>query len=173
MHLLAFSQATCLQTLPHIFYTSFYISLPSTCFISSGHYHLQGTSPLFSLTPTEGCWLFQLLQPRTPHPDLSTLVILFRNSSLRSCSLTCPLLIPMWQITTSLHLLKTMSYSQLVLRMAKSLEVEQPPPPKQDLMFDDINQDKTPPLSLAFVPAMLDLVKESWDKPPSFLQISR
>ena len=66
-----------------------------------------------------------------------------------------------------------MSYSQLVTRMAKSLEidVEEPPPQKKDLVFDDLNQDKTPHLRLSFIPAMLDLVKDSWDKPPSSLQI--
>ena len=48
------------------------------------------------------------------------------------------------------------SYSQIISWMAKSLQlnVEYPPPPKQDLVFDDINQEKTHPLSLAFIPAM-------------------
>ena len=66
------------------------------------------------------------------------------------------------------------SYSQLVMRMAKSLQldIEEPPAQKKDLVFDDLNQDKTPPLSSSFIPAMLDLVKESWYKPPSTLQIS-
>ena len=30
-----------------------------------------------------------------------------------------------------------------------------------------------PPLSVTFIPTMLDLIKESWDKPSSSLQISR
>ena len=66
-------------------------------------------------------------------------------------------------------------YSQLILHMAKLLEldIDQPPPSKQDLMFDDINQEKSPPLSLAFIPSMLDLIKESWNKRPTSLQISR
>ena len=50
---------------------------------------------------------------------------------------------------------------------------QQPPPPKQDLVFDYINQEKSPPLSLAFIMAMLDLIEESWDKPSSSLQMSR
>ena len=45
--------------------------------------------------------------------------------------------------------------------MAKALklDVEQPPPPKEDLAFGDINQEKSHPLSLAFIPALMEDVK--------------
>ena len=65
------------------------------------------------------------------------------------------------------------SYSKFILCMAKSLEldIEQPPPPKQDLVFNDINLEKSSLLSLAFILSMLDLIKESWDKPSMSTQI--
>nr|XP_020644694.1 voltage-dependent calcium channel subunit alpha-2/delta-4 [Pogona vitticeps] len=58
--------------------------------------------------------------------------------------------------------------------MAKSLELdtEQSALPKHDLIFEDINQEKSPPLSLTFVPAIMD-IKESWDKSSTSLQIPR
>ena len=67
------------------------------------------------------------------------------------------------------------SYLQLIICMAKSLElnIDQPLPPKHDQVFEDINQERSPPLSLAFILVMLDLIKESWAQLPSLLQISR
>ena len=51
--------------------------------------------------------------------------------------------------------------------MAKTLKLqtEQPPPPKGDLVFGDISQERSPPLSLAFISALMELIKESWNQP--------
>ena len=60
-------------------------------------------------------------------------------------------------------------------RMAKSLKLEakETPQPKEDLVFGDLQQDKSAPLSLAFIPALIELVKESWSLPPNSTQITR
>ena len=67
------------------------------------------------------------------------------------------------------------SYTHMLARMAKSLKLgtKEPPKPKEDLVFGDIVQDKAAPLSLAFIPSLMDIVKESWSLPPNSTQITR
>ena len=58
------------------------------------------------------------------------------------------------------------SYVEMISRMAKTLKMqtEQPPPPLEDLIFGDIDQERSQPLSLAFIPALMNLIKESWNQ---------
>ena len=57
------------------------------------------------------------------------------------------------------------SYAQLILCMAKTLQLDvEISQQEKDLVFHDMVQDKTPPPSLSLIPALLDLVKTSWDK---------
>ena len=67
------------------------------------------------------------------------------------------------------------SYVQMVSRMAKTLKMntEQPPAPTEDLIFGDINQERSPPLSLNYIPALMDLIKEHWTQPATSLPVSR
>lgn len=60
------------------------------------------------------------------------------------------------------------TYSQLVAKIAKV----QPPPPDDDKVFEDITQSQTPPLRLALIKSFMTLVKESWEKPSSFVPMS-
>ncbi|KAJ7330118.1 hypothetical protein JRQ81_016292 [Phrynocephalus forsythii] len=59
------------------------------------------------------------------------------------------------------------SFSDLTLKMVKSLQIEiqTPPPPILDLVFDDILIDSANPVHMAMLPLLLCLVKESWKKP--------
>ena len=50
------------------------------------------------------------------------------------------------------------------------LDTQLPSQQEKDLIFHGLEQEKTPPPSLSLIPALLQLVKESWDKPPSTLQ---
>ena len=66
------------------------------------------------------------------------------------------------------------SYAQLILRMAKTLKLDaQIPQQELDLVFQDMEQDKIPLPSLSLILAFLTLVKDSWEKSPSTLQILR
>ena len=62
----------------------------------------------------------------------------------------------------------------MVSRMGKALKLdtEEPPPPEEDLVFGNINQEWIPQLSLAFIPTLMDLVKESWELPSTSSQVS-
>ena len=53
------------------------------------------------------------------------------------------------------------SYSQMISRMAKSLQlhIKEPPSPEADLIFNDIIQERTPPFRLTFIPSMLKLIQ--------------
>ena len=66
-------------------------------------------------------------------------------------------------------------YSQLILCIAKAtdLDVQQVIPNEPDKVYEDINQDQTPPLHMGFIPSLLKLIKESWSKPSTIPQISR
>lgn len=59
------------------------------------------------------------------------------------------------------------SYSQLIARIAKvlNLAVAQLPPQDEDHVYEDVNQEHAPPLCLAFIKSFLHRAKESWDKP--------
>ncbi|KAJ7316896.1 hypothetical protein JRQ81_003058 [Phrynocephalus forsythii] len=52
------------------------------------------------------------------------------------------------------------AYVSLVLRIAKvmDLQVEQPPVPNSDRVYEDINQDQTSPVHLGFIPSLLKLL---------------
>ena len=53
------------------------------------------------------------------------------------------------------------------------LQVEEPSPPEPEPVFDDILRETTSPVSLSFNKSILQLIKDTWDKPPSMMQISR
>ncbi|XP_078239079.1 12S rRNA N(4)-cytidine methyltransferase METTL15 isoform X2 [Pogona vitticeps] len=67
------------------------------------------------------------------------------------------------------------SYTHLVFQMAQALNLnaEQPPPVDVDPVFDDIDQERVAPLSLPFNKSILRLIKDTWGKTPSTMQISR
>ena len=67
------------------------------------------------------------------------------------------------------------SYSQMLSRLARALklEVDQPTPPGEDLIFGDINQKRSPPPSLTFVPVIMEIIKEFWEQPSASPSISR
>ncbi|XP_078233403.1 ubiquitin-conjugating enzyme E2 E2 isoform X1 [Pogona vitticeps] len=66
------------------------------------------------------------------------------------------------------------SYSTLILQMAQALnlDIEQPPSADANPVFDDINQERPIPLSLPFNKSILQLIKDTWGKTPSIMQIS-
>lgn len=55
------------------------------------------------------------------------------------------------------------SYSHLISCIAKVLQlaVVQPPPQETDRVYEDINQDQSPPLQLALI-YLIRLIRESW-----------
>ena len=62
-----------------------------------------------------------------------------------------------------------MSYSQLVLHIAKVMElaVDQLLPEESDKVYEDINHNPVAPLHVGFIPSLLKHIKESWGKPSS------
>ncbi|XP_078246160.1 uncharacterized protein LOC144588055 [Pogona vitticeps] len=67
------------------------------------------------------------------------------------------------------------SYSQMLSRLAKTLKlpVDEPPPPEEDLIFGDITKERTPPPSLSYLPSLLKIIKELWDRPSSSIPLPR
>ena len=66
-------------------------------------------------------------------------------------------------------------YSQLVLHIAKAMDlgVQQPTHFGSDKVYDDIDEDQTPPLQMGFILWLLKLIKQSWSKLSSVPQISQ
>ena len=61
---------------------------------------------------------------------------------------------------------------RLIIKMARTLHLDaQIPQQEKDFIFHDIEQDNSYLPSLSSIPALFDLVKTSWDKSPSTLQV--
>ncbi|XP_078243361.1 uncharacterized protein LOC144587247 [Pogona vitticeps] len=67
------------------------------------------------------------------------------------------------------------SYTQMVGRMAQALKlaIEQSPRREENLIFGDIEAERTHPVSLSFIPELMDLIKEFWDHPANATSISK
>ena len=52
------------------------------------------------------------------------------------------------------------------------LDVQQPSQVQSDKVFEHINDQQTLPLSMSFIPSLLELTKQTWVKPSSVPQIS-
>ncbi|XP_078235549.1 uncharacterized protein LOC144584086 [Pogona vitticeps] len=67
------------------------------------------------------------------------------------------------------------SYPQMVARMAATLrmEVEKSPSREDDLIFGDIHKDRSRPVSLSYVPELMDLITGYWDHPADSPTFSR
>ncbi|XP_078242567.1 uncharacterized protein LOC144587084 [Pogona vitticeps] len=67
------------------------------------------------------------------------------------------------------------SYTQMVARMAQALKlaVEQSPRREENLIFGDIEAERTHPVSLSFIPELMDLIKEFWEHPANATTISK
>ena len=55
----------------------------------------------------------------------------------------------------------------MMSRLAKTLKLDLnlPSPPGEDLFFGDIKKDSTAPPSIAFVPVVMEAIKEFWAQP--------
>ncbi|XP_078234349.1 uncharacterized protein LOC144583721 [Pogona vitticeps] len=67
------------------------------------------------------------------------------------------------------------SYPQMVARMAATLrmEVEKSPSREDDLIFGDIHKDRSRPVSLSYVPELMDLITGYWEHPADSPTFSR
>ncbi|XP_078245250.1 uncharacterized protein LOC144587803 [Pogona vitticeps] len=67
------------------------------------------------------------------------------------------------------------SYSQMLARLAKALKLrmDEPPPPEEDLIFGDINKERSPPPSLSYLPALLSIIKDFWEHPSSSVPLPK
>ena len=53
------------------------------------------------------------------------------------------------------------------------LEVQQPSQTQSDKVYKNINDHHSLPLSMSFIPSLLELAKQTWTKPSSIPQLSR
>ncbi|XP_078232770.1 uncharacterized protein LOC144583211 [Pogona vitticeps] len=67
------------------------------------------------------------------------------------------------------------SYAQMLSRLAKTLKlrVDEPAPPEEDLIFGDINKERSPPPSLCFLPALLKIIQEFWEHPSTSVPLPK
>lgn len=92
-----------------------------------------------------------------------------RRSSLESA---LPVAIPANRYFEKLRPSRISSFSDLTLRMMKSLEIEvQRPPEITDTIFEDINE--ATPVHMAMLPSLLRLVKKSLEEPSALAPTSR
>ena len=67
------------------------------------------------------------------------------------------------------------SYSQMLTRLARALklDLDLPSPPGEDLIFGDIVKERAAPPSIAFVPVIMEIIKEFWEQPSNTPSVPR